>query len=45
MSIDMGKRLNAARMQSKISLVELGRRLGVGDTTVMRWEKGSPIPA
>lgn len=43
--MDMGKRLKIARKEAKLSLAELGEAIGVSDVTVMRWERGGPMPA
>lgn len=41
----MGQRLKTARKEAKLSLMALANILGVGDSTILRWENGTPIPA
>ena len=38
-------RLKALRLEKGLSAVKLGKALGVGDTTILRWEKGQMSPS
>jgi transcriptional regulator with XRE-family HTH domain len=38
-------KLSAYRDEKKLTATELGRRLGVAHTTVLRWEAGEMFPS
>jgi len=39
------ERLKELRLENELSAKELGKILGVRDTTILRWEKGIIIPS
>ena len=39
------ERLQELRLENELSAKELGKILGVRDTTILRWEKGIILPS
>lgn len=39
------ERLKELRLENELSAKELGKILGVRDTTILRWEKGIILPS
>ena len=39
------ERLKELRLENELSAKELGKILGVRDTKILRWEKGSILPS
>ncbi len=42
--IKFGERLRELRIEKGLSAIKLGKALGVGDTTILRWESSRMLP-